>query len=394
MFNLLKLFFIFDLFLFASQALANLPPADKSIYEEKLVDPNLIHLKDFEKQEVPPLSETLEQTVDMERAEQLEPEAITNPAGSQDPLEKLKNARRLQPLGVRRTEQKYKIPHPSLEEIKKSGTQKVQPKMGAILIGFKDNKRYKVDQSGFVFQALNKMDANNFLYIIDRKGEIKYTVAMNDVVFSKRIHSNLNAEPSKFVTYKDKIVKKEEDQKLDLVFQNNLYYDAVRAPLPNEVVGANEDEISSTLRYQIMGYTKWDFPINVGLAGDYLRGNIQGATGEPATLQSFYVGPIFRVQTLTFQNYRVEGMVAYQKSFFYEAHVSGKNFKFDGNVVQIGLEGIIPTVVGEIALGVNYRRQWIAMKPAQAKTPVGLDVSNNQSDSLGVSVGYLFEFQL
>src|SRR5690606_34635718 len=133
-----------------------------------------------------------------------------------------------------------------------------------LLIGVDDDKVYKTTKD-ITVKAHTIQDANRFRYLVNKNGEIKYKVYVNNISNIKEI-TNLYHRPHYFSRIKKVQKVSPFDKRFDYSLKFNLHGGLTLNQYTNQIVGGTEN-YAPMIRTEIGFMSKLKFPMQIGLSG-------------------------------------------------------------------------------------------------------------------------------
>lgn len=310
---------------------------------------------------------------------------------TQEYLDKLSKLQERQKEKKPRTEKKrYKVGLPDLEEIKKSGSKMWLIPKGTLLVDLQSNSSFMISKDIFT-EIYNLAGPKSYQYIRSPDGEMRYMVSMENSVSVDGV-LDLKTKPEKFATYDGPPKLRDYDTFLPLSVQSDVAYEALNSKITNTMINARESEVFRTFSYDLSAYSRWNFPLQLGLETIFQRGILPIDAQNDAELQAFYAGPLFKYFFWKGQylsgNLRASFMHAFK---FTVVHPAG-SLNFEADLLKAGPELMLDWPYGRFAFAAYFNQYWLDLGSFQNLLAPGLGVSENNPYSVSFSLGHVWDF--
>lgn len=272
-----------------------------------------------------------------------------------------------------------------LKDILKSGTFLGSIRRGSHLVHVKTGKTFYT-QKDLIVRAYRLKDYEGYQLLQNKNGYITYKAYATNVVNIKEV-TKMYDSPYRYKPVEKKINHNLKDSQLNYEINFMLNMGLTRPVFLRDL--ANKSFFGQTLRYEATTYGKWNFPIKMGITGQWERHFGSFKDGN-YNMQSFSLGP-----SLKSKPYKIFGnlytFIAQTRLALY-SHISLKtlnqaaNYETSQTNLVLGVTREIKTSLGRIILGTNFQRQWVIGSADQHE--LNVNAQNNFNDSFVLSIGH------
>jgi hypothetical protein len=230
-------------------------------------------------------------------------------------------------------------------------------------------------------------DYDKYLYIINKKGELKYRVYNSSVQNISNI-SNLNHRPKYFSPVKS-VQKVEKFDKNFNYAMNINFHGGFNFPRYTRELLTDTTGISTQTRVEIGFLTKHDFLLDYGFSGMYeaAAGSLSANNGR-YTIKTFSLGPVMKTKPLigNFQFTLASRMSVISDVLETRSTVT-RVHKLSEISLSFGMERQIKSAhFGLFTWGANFQRKWLRAKAQNVS--FNLSSTDNYDESITLYIGH------
>lgn len=286
------------------------------------------------------------------------------------------------------------IPHKrtTLEEILQSPTRAVVVKKGNSLIGFKNNVKYLLKRNR-ILKVYTQADDYGYYFIKQKNTFLKYKVHSSDIHFIDQV-TDMNVKPETFKSLKPEKKIAFFDKNIYLTHQLSFAGDLVSSKFAGDVIGESKAIVGSASSYHYAVFSRWDFPVDVGLAAYFENTSFEEGFYDSIVMRSFSIGPIIKSSRFwlwkkQFRFVAQLGISVYSR--FTTRYLGGDDrYDLDTTSLKMGFEFNDDNFLGEYVIGLTYRKQWQQLEATSANNTAFLNDINGNDDSIGFYIGQGF----
>jgi hypothetical protein len=272
-----------------------------------------------------------------------------------------------------------------LEDIIKGGTFLATVVRGTHVVHVRTGKTYYLPKD-IIVKAFKKEDHEGYQILQNKDGSITYKAPASYVVSIKEITA-LYEPPLSYTPVKEKITYDLYDRRLKYEAHFIANVGLTRPTLIRDIL-KNENHIGQTTRYESTVYGKWDFPVKLGLTGQY-ENHFGNLTDLKYNMQSLSLGPAFKSPHFKLFDKETFAVLQTRLAVFSRLAVNSplgtENYRASQTSLVLGLMREYPSLLGKWLIGINYQRQW--MKASAQSESLNIKTSNNTTDAFVVSLG-------
>lgn len=272
-----------------------------------------------------------------------------------------------------------------LEDIIQSELVVVEVPRGSKLINLRNDDVEYLTQD-LTARVYSKTDADKFLYIIDKKGALRYKVHHSLPARINRV-TDLFKEPKSFQRLKKKKKITLYDKDFDYTLRLGIHTGVTNTHFTKKVI-SDTAQFATLFRSEVGAVSNINFPLQFGFSGYYeaITGDLTD-DGKFST-KTFSAGPIIMKPKLLF-NY--DFIVQPRLSLSSRLNESRSDeiiiHKLNETSLLFSLEKVNKTkAFGNVVLGYNFQRKWIQPKAQSGALDVG--TSSRFDDSIAIFIGH------
>ena len=306
---------------------------------------------------------------------------------TQDIFFKIKNRKRLRKYSIAE-EEALKV---KLEDIVKSGIFFGAIRRGTKFIHLKSGKVY-YNQKLLTVRAYRKSDYEGYKVLVNKDGFSTHKVLSTGIDNIKSV-VDLYEAPKKFKATKKKLNYKEFDEKIKYTAQFNLNTGITESKFLKNL-SRNSSSLSQTFRYELQVYSSFNLPFSIGASLNLENTFRQLSQNGGYKINTLSLGPLIKSKEKQIGDgfYTLSGQ--FRHDIFSNATVQiedeSKSFNLTQTSFALGVERRLKSFLGELALGVNYQRQWFRASSEGSSSNTSKD--SNTADSILISLGIRGKF--